>query len=774
MRQLSYHTQPTCYQTAASILAILVSALLASCSSGSSARFLAHGETLGKQKEYSKAIIEFRNASRLDPKSAEPYYQAGLVYLAMGDYRAGYLALVHATELNPKHAAAQAKLAEVIGSNAASTRDPEVLREAQQRIQSALAIVPENADALGALGMTEYLLGKPGDAAKHFEAALEKVPKHLQSAKALATIKLNQKDFAGAEQILRDLANRPPPTAEPWVAVGRFYLLNRRVSEAEAAFRQAIAVNPKHGQALLDLAQLQLNSGRKEDAEKTLATLSALPDRQYRGLHAIFLFEQGKHAEAIKEFERQASENLDDREAFQRLVFAYFFSNQLADSERVINAALKRNSRNSEALLQRSRLFIATSRFSEAQTDLYQLLKLLPNLAAAHYLLSKVHQARGDELARRDQLGAAIQFEPALLSARLELAEALLATRGGAKSALDLLNQTPADQASSLSVLMERNWVLFRIGDLAEARKNVDRALTLYKAAPDLLLQDGLLRIENKDYAGARKSLESVLSVQPQSAAAVDALAQSYLAQKQPVLALQTVQRLAAQQPKAAPIQQLLGRWSAANGRFTEARQAYSAAMAIDPSAISAQIAAAYVEIADGKFEVAKRILEAVPHSAATSLPCELGLAQVEERAGNPGAAIPHYRKALEVNADNVPALNGLAYNLAAHTGQLDEALKYAQQAKEFAPNDPYVADTLGWVYFLKGQYVSAVDHLRLAAQKEGMVVPKYHLAMAYFKTGHSQQGLRLFQEALNANPNLPEAALAEKLLFEAGARSSR
>jgi tetratricopeptide (TPR) repeat protein len=303
-------------QAAACSLATLACALLIGCQSGAAApRFIARGKALVGKREYSRAILEFRNASRLDPKSAEPYYQSGLVYLAMGDYRTGYLALIHATELDPKHASAQAKLAEIIGSNAGSTRDPEVLKEAEQRVQSALAIVPDNADALGALGITEYLLGKPDDAVKHLEAALEKFPKHLQSAKALAVIKLNQKDFAGAEQVLKNVANQRPPSAESQLALGRFYLLNRRAPEAEAAFRRAIDINPNYALALLDFAQLQLSLGHKADAEKALAALSALPDPQYRGLYPIFLFEQGRRDEALKEFERQANAAPNDREA---------------------------------------------------------------------------------------------------------------------------------------------------------------------------------------------------------------------------------------------------------------------------------------------------------------------------------------------------------------------------------------------------------------------------------------------------------------------------
>jgi Flp pilus assembly protein TadD len=387
--------------------------------------------------------------------------------------------------------------------------------------------------------------------------------------------------------------------------------------------------------------------------------------------------------------------------------------------------------------------------------------------------MAKVHQARGEEFLRRDQLGAAVQLDPTLLGARIELAEVLIAT-GAAKNALEILDQTPPGQAQALAVIREKNWALLALGNVAQLRKNLDHGLSLYSDSPDLMLQEGLLRSATRDFAGSRKALESVLATRPQDVAAVDALARTYLAQKQPAVAIQTVQRFAAQQPNSAPLQRLLGQWLAANGRLADARTAFNAAVAADPSSPSARIGAGYVDIAEGKYESARRILESVPRTPATATQCELGLAQVEERAGNPFAAIPHYRKVLETSSNNVPALNGLAYNLAASPGQLDEALKYAQQAKELAPGDPYVADTIGWVYFLKGQYTSALEHLRIATTKNGLAVPKYHLAMAYFKAGDSHQGLRLFEEARKADPNLPEAAQTQKLMVELAMRGSR
>ena len=119
-------------------------------------------------------------------------------------------------------------------------------------------------------------------------------------------------------------------------------------------------------------------------------------------------------------------------------------------------------------------------------------------------------------------------------------------------------------------------------------------------------------------------------------------------------------------------------------------------------------------------------------------------------------------------------ALNGLAYLLADEANQPDEALKFAQQAKELAPYDPAVDDTLGWVYYRKGLYPVAAGHLEAAVAKEPNAVRKYHLAMTYFKSGDRPRGTVLLNQALKMDSTLPEAATAQRIAAETGGGAAK
>ena len=126
--------------------------------------------------------------------------------------------------------------------------------------------------------------------------------------------------------------------------------------------------------------------------------------------------------------------------------------------------------------------------------------------------------------------------------------------------------------------------------------------------------------------------------------------------------------------------------------------------------------------------------------------------------------AVAQYRQILLADKNNVYALNNLAYLLTS-LNQPDEALAYAQQAKELGPTLPQVDDTLGWVLYHKGIYGEAVSYLEAAAKKSSDAAIQYHLGLAYYKTGRSDRGAPMLRAALKAAPDLPEATLAKQQL---------
>ena len=258
----------------------------------------------------------------------------------------------------------------------------------------------------------------------------------------------------------------------------------------------------------------------------------------------------------------------------------------------------------------------------------------------------------------------------------------------------------------------------------------------------------------------------------------MDLLAQTFVAQGQPAKALDAVQQFAARYPQAARIQQLLGAWLQRNGKLQEARAAFMRAGAADPSLLEAQIALAILDMRERNWDQARKELTDVLKRRPDDTNARFFLASVEDSAGNYDRAIEQYRSLVAARPDNPLFLNGLAYDLAAHSNQRDEALAYAQKAKELAPEDPRVGDTLGWAFYQKGIYSSAVSQLESVisashglAPGEDLARVQYHLAMAYLRTGNVNRGREVLNGALRTAPNLPEANLANQVLRESTRR---
>jgi len=740
--------------------AVLLLAILCGCNRSPEAlrdKYLTSGKQFLEKRDYKRAILEFKNAARAMPKDAEPYYEIALASEASGDIRTAVSAYLRAIELNPNHVQAKLRIAEL----KAQTDDPSLLKKARAELLELVKNSSATPQMLNTLALTELKLGDTGTAIQSLEEALVQAPGELTASFMLAKAKLSQNDTKGAEDVLKKACNDAPKSAEARILLGEFYINRRRMPEAEAQFRDALQIDAKSGLALMELARLQLTDGRKQEAEQSFRQLAAADG--YKTVYAIFLLEQGRRDEAIHEFEKLAQENPDDRQIRTYLILAYRSQNRMADVNKILDAALKKNPNDSDALLQQGEIFIESGKYGDAEADLNKVRQLLPTAPEVHYVLAKLNQKRGAILTYRQELSQTLQLNPALLAVRLELAQDYVANKNG-QAALELLSETPDFQKSAVPVQVQRNWALWALGDMPGMRKGIDQGLSQQRT-PQLLIQDGLNKLRMGDALGARKVLEEALATNPSDLLALRALNQSYQALKDAPQAVAKVKEYAALQPKSPEVQEFLGELLSGSGDRAGARAAFAAAEKANPAFVPAVLAQVRLDVLEGKWDVALKRLQAIPNldDPANTTP-HLWLAVIEEVRGDNAKAVEDYRKVLQADPNQAQAANNLAYRLAQDSQRIDEALKYAQKAVELDPTRPSYADTLGWILYHKGLYSAAIPYLEKASTADRSAVGKYHLAMAYAKTG-DKRDRAVLEAALKQNPKLPEAKSASEMV---------
>lgn len=719
------------------------------------ARYVERGQSLAKKKDYTRALLEFRNASKVLPQKAEPIYQAGLVYVAEGDFNQAALTFQKAAHLEPSHVAARLKLAGLM----VTSQKPEILQEVERMAGAVLAVEPQSSEALRVRALAELRLGKTEQAVRSLQQATSNAPQNVRAAATLAATNLARRDIPGAEAVMKKLTESSPKSPEAWMALSHFYRLLGRRDEADKATRTAAGLEPRNDDARLELALLYLRDKNLKEAEDIFKELATSGNPDFNSRYAMFLFGTGRRQEAIREFEAGRSKYPDDRQIRNRLVMAYVVTGRTTDAQKLLEAILKRNPKDVDALEMRARISLAAGKFQEAERDVNEVLRFRTDSPDAHYLRAHVYLAGNNRHSYQQELGEVLRLKPAAFETRLELSRSLRADRQPA-SALQFMNDMPKSQQGVLGAIVERNWALFDLRKDTEMRRLLTRALKVVRDR-ELLLQDALLCMREKRYQNAQADLNEILGRDPENYRAIDTMLALYLAENKGTEAAAWLREHAARRPASAPMQVVLGQWLEATGDPKGAREAYLQAKTLDSKFRQADLQLATLDLSEGNLNAARERLNLLLAADPRYIPARLTLGAVEEKAGDAATAVEHYQLILVADPDQIVALNNLAFLVSEYTNDSDGALAYAQKAYQFAPNSPAVNDTIGWIYYKKHDYQQSLPYLEAAVKLQATAKRTVHLALAYYEAGRREMAAKTLNQALKMQPDLQEAQSA-------------
>jgi len=712
------------------------------------AQFIKVGNEQSAAQDYNRAILNYRNALQAQPDKADGHYLLALAYLAADRLPEGINELRRATELDPGHSKAQLKLAELM----IRTRDRNIVTEAAERVQTVLANNPSDLDALYAYAATEVQLGRPEQAEQILNRILEQSPADLKSILGLAQMKVSKKDFEGAIKILTQFTQESPNSPGAETALAVVYAATRNMANAEIHIQAALRVDPNDGSALSLLAATQLQAGKKPEAEATFRRLSQLAQPQFKLAYADFLSRDHRPADAAEELERIRKADPSNIEARSRLVSGYAALNRRDAAQKILSDALQKNPKDIEALIQRSLLHLNEGQYTEAENDVNQIYRTDPGSVRARYIASRIDVARGDLIKAKAELSKVLETEPTSLLARLDLARVHLDSNN-VEAAQQTLSAAPANQKQTAAFAVTQGWVWIAQGNRVDARKAVNAVLAVARI-PEALIQDGILRIADRDFAGARTPLEEALKANPEDLRALGALAQSF-PKGQEAPAMEKVRFYVDQKPGSYRLQLFWAQRLLEHGKKPEAKRALLAAKVADSKQFAPDVILARMDVDEGNLQVARDRLRPLVASGSSNLEAQVLLAGIEDATSNPAGAIDLYTRVLAVDSRNIMALNNLAFALSRDDSRLDEALKHAQRAKELVPDDSHALDTLGWIYYRKGLYQLAVRELELALAAGSRPTIQFHLGLTYKRLGDSRKGDQLVASALTAQPDL-------------------
>jgi tetratricopeptide (TPR) repeat protein len=345
----------------------------------------------------------------------------------------------------------------------------------------------------------------------------------------------------------------------------------------------------------------------------------------------------------------------------------------------------------------------------------------------------------------------------------------LALNEGKPERAIAAVEKAVENKSQVVEPYLFRSQALVQEGQYDEAEKETRPLIDEFREPPQLALTYRTLawakyhqmRFEDS-YTFAKESLK----YEPNSQQALFLLGASKISLKSADGGIAEVQGYVRSNPNWAPGYETLGQLQGMAGHYDDAERSFQKALQLDPKRPESQILWSEVKMKQGKIDPAIEILSKLVASDPQQTEAQIRLGQLSEMKGNWGAAESYYSKALQLDPGNALAKNNLASVYAEHGGNIDLALRLAQEAKEAVPDNADVSDTLAWILVKKRNYPTAIQLLRDCVQKEPDNASfNYHLGVAYSYAGEKPEAKRSLLLALKVQPDFANAEDAKKLL---------
>lgn len=260
------------------------------------------GQMRRVQNRYAEAEVFYRKALAADPGRAELHYHVGQLMVLMGRLDEALESFSEAIRLKPNFFHAHLDLGLTL-----SRREDYV--GAEKAYRQVLRLQPNLLAAKQALSATLIVLGKVKEAESVARTGLMQAQKDPQAFAVLehnlAVAISEQRRYAEALAVFDDLQARAPGLPRAAYNRGNTLQSMGRFTDAEAAYREALARDPADLKAHTSLTQLLYRQGREDFLTSYDEAMGMRPDNpQLPAEKARFLFLADRYEEAREAFER--------------------------------------------------------------------------------------------------------------------------------------------------------------------------------------------------------------------------------------------------------------------------------------------------------------------------------------------------------------------------------------------------------------------------------------------------------------------------------------
>lgn len=379
---------------------------------------------------------------------------------------------------------------------------------------------------------------------------------------------------------------------------------------------------------------------------------------------------------------------------------------------------------------------------------------------AAWTAIGRLRLAAGDapaalEAARRGQAIDPRAEGPALLA---------LALMGASPASAEPIVRKYLEGRPQPEIRMEYVRTLLDAQRYAEASEQIRRITTDKPDYAEAWLIQGTLELQNKKLAEAEKSIKRYveLALSRRGASTPEqnrGLVQAYL----------SLAQIAEQRKDFAAAEGWLGKITstedmiraqsrragilARQGKLEEARKLIRSLPERTPADTRLKLTAEVQLLRDNKlYKAAYELLAEATSRNPNDFDLLYDQATVAEKLGQLDEMERLLRRIMAAKPDYHHAYNALGYSLAERNTRLPEARQLILKALEFAPGDPFISDSLGWVEFRSGNLAEAFRILQGAYKARPDAEIAAHLGEVLWSMGKREQAIGIWKEGLGLN----------------------
>jgi tetratricopeptide (TPR) repeat protein len=519
--------------------------------------------------------------------------------------------------------------------------------------------------------------------------------------------------------------------------VGRELELDGNLDEALVAYQQALAADPQSIYLLRKLAELSARQNRIQDA--------------------------------LGYAERAHAAEPDDLGIRLFLGTLYRFQKDVARAEEVLRDEQGEPVSPDAALLLYGMLADAT-RYSEAREIALWLRETEPEGLRGYFAVADVSERMGDAAGAEAALRDGLVSHPGDLSLYGALARARR-DRGDREGEVEIhrevLVRYPEHHATQLALAD----ALLDLERIDEAVAVLERVEAQHPGDLRSILRLGFLEFERRNYEEAARRFEYALAVNPGQHEVGYFLGIVRRRQRMTDEALATLdlippthERYVEARTQIAAIHEMRGDYELAIEEVERAREAHAS------RSLDLYLASLRAKAGDqaGALLFLEQLLAESPDDP--ELLYNIGI--IHGEAQEVDQALQLMERVLQTDPNHAGALNYVGYTWAERGTNLDRAEEYVSRALELRPDDGYITDSLGWIYYMRARPLlesgnrsdgmafleRSVNELRRANELTGGdPVIFEHLGDAYLLLGEPQQALESYREALELGPRIDE-----------------